>query len=189
MFFTFTAVSLKALNTMKIKSRETAYDGYFKIYKLGVEQEGESFSREQFDRGDAVAALVFDTDKQEYVLTKQFRIGSESELIEVVAGMIDDGENPEESIKREIEEEIGYHVDKLEHLHTFYSSPGGSTEQVHLYYAEVSHQQHGGGGNSQEHEHIQLVRLSADELATSEFADAKTIVAQQWVKFRKELSK
>ena len=112
---------------MEVKSRRKVYDGYFKMYELTVQQDGHTFTREQFDRGTAVAALVYDTEKGSYILTRQFRIGSESELVEVVAGMVDNGEDPEESIKREIEEEIGYHVDKLEHLYTFYSSPGGTT--------------------------------------------------------------
>ncbi|GAB3203212.1 ADP-ribose pyrophosphatase [Pontibacter aydingkolensis] len=169
---------------MKIKNRETAYNGYFKIYKLTVEQEGQTFTREQFDRGDAVAALIYDTQKQEYILAKQFRVGSESELVEVVAGMVDKGETPEQSIAREIEEETGYQVDKLEHLHTFYSSPGGTTEKVMLYYAEVSDQHHDGGGNDHENEHIELVRLSADEFGKFQTPDAKTIIAQQWVKLQ-----
>lgn len=170
---------------MNITDRETAYDGYFKIYKLHVEQKGHTFTREQFDRGRAVAALVFDTVTEKYVLTRQFRVGSESELVEVVAGMIDEGEQPEQSIKREIEEEVGYEVDTLKLLHTFYSSPGGSTEHVQLYYAEVSHQRHEGGGNSHEHEHIELVRLSPEELDALELYDAKTIVAQQWAKLKR----
>ena len=171
---------------MKIKNRETAYDGYFKIYKLTVEQEGQTFTREQFDRGDAVAALVYDTEKQEYILAKQFRIGPEEELIEVVAGMIDKGESPEQSIAREIEEETGYQVDKLEHLHTFYSSPGGTTEKVILYYAEVSSQHKQGGGNDHENEHIELVHLTADELSQLKTPDAKTIIAQQWVRLKEQ---
>ncbi|WP_018478573.1 NUDIX domain-containing protein [Pontibacter roseus] len=166
---------------MEIKSREKAYDGYFKIYKLNVEQHGHSFVREQFDRGTAVAALVYDTEQECYILTRQFRVGSESELVEVVAGMVDEGESPETSVVREIEEEIGYGVDKLEHLHTFYSSPGGTTEKVHLYYAEVSHQHANGGGKKDEHEHIELVKFTREELAQESFADAKTIIAQQWV--------
>ncbi|MEJ8800641.1 NUDIX hydrolase [Pontibacter sp. H249] len=169
---------------MKIKNRETAYNGYFKIYKLTVEQEGQTFTREQFDRGDAVAALIYDTEEQEYILAKQFRVGPEAELVEVVAGMVDKGETPEQSIAREIEEETGYHVDKLQHLHTFYSSPGGTTEKVMLYYAEVSNQHHTGGGNDHENEHIELVRLSAEELNKLEAPDAKTIIAQQWVKLQ-----
>lgn len=167
---------------MEIKKREKAYDGYFKIYELTVEQQGNTFTREQFDRGHAVAALVYDTSHKQYVLTKQFRIGPEKELIEIVAGMVDEGEQPEESIKREIEEEIGYHVDKLEHLHSFYSSPGGSTEHVELYYAEVTEQRSKGGGNIHENEHIEIVRYTAEELQQEVFQDAKTIIAQQWAR-------
>ncbi|WP_276497300.1 NUDIX domain-containing protein [Pontibacter litorisediminis] len=171
---------------MKIKNREKAYDGYFKIYRLTVEQEGQTFTREQFDRGDAVAALVFDTEKQQYILTKQFRVGSESELVEVVAGMVDQGEQPEKSIRREIEEETGYHVDSLQHLHTFYSSPGGTTERVMLYYAEVTQQNGKGGGNEHEHEFIEILHLTAEELDALETPDAKTIIAQQWARLNRQ---
>jgi ADP-ribose pyrophosphatase len=170
---------------MKVKNRELAYNGYFKIYKLQVEQEGETFTREQFDRGNAVAALIFDTIKQEYILAKQFRVGSENDLIEVVAGMIDKGEEPEQSITREIEEETGYKVDRLEHIDTFYTSPGGTTEQITLYYAEVSNQHMQGGGNVHENEHIEIIRLTAMELNQLKTPDAKTIIAQQWVKLNR----
>ncbi|GAA4438203.1 NUDIX domain-containing protein [Pontibacter saemangeumensis] len=171
---------------MEIKKKECAYDGYFKINKLTVSQNGHTFTREQFDRGNAVAALVFDTEKQEYILTRQFRIGSESELIEVVAGMVDEGEEPEESIRREIAEEIGYLVDRLEHLYSFYSSPGGNTERVELYYAEVSEQYAGGGGNAHEHEQIEILRYPAQELDALVTPDAKTIIAQQWAKLQRK---
>ncbi|MCC9135008.1 NUDIX domain-containing protein [Pontibacter silvestris] len=171
---------------MEIKKREKAYDGYFKIYELTVEQQGNTFTREQFDRGHAVSALVYDTVQEQYILAKQFRIGPEAEMIEIVAGMVDEGEQPEESIRREIEEEIGYHVDKLEHLHTFYSSPGGSTEHVELYYAEVSEQRSEGGGNPHENEQIEIVRFSAGELQQEVFQDAKTIIAQQWARLHKK---
>ncbi|MBC5772932.1 NUDIX hydrolase [Pontibacter sp. KCTC 32443] len=171
---------------MEVKGRKKVYDGYFKMYELTVEQDGKTFSREQFDRGTAVAALVHDTEKDSYILTRQFRIGSESELVEVVAGMVDDGEDPEESIKREIVEEIGYHVDKLEHLYTFYSSPGGTTEKVLLYFAEVSKQHADGGGKEDEHEKIEIVELSESEFYQLKTPDAKTIIAQLWLQLRQK---
>ncbi|NDK56549.1 NUDIX hydrolase [Pontibacter sp. BT213] len=167
---------------MQIKDRKKVYDGYFKMYELTVEQDGHTFKREQFDRGTAVAALVHDTEKDSFILTRQFRVGSESDLVEVVAGMIDAGENPEDSIKREIEEEIGYHVDQLEHLYTFYSSPGGTTEKVLLYFAEVSQQPSDGGGKADEHEKIEIVAFSEKEFLALETPDAKTIIAQLWLK-------
>lgn len=170
---------------MEIKKKEIAYDGYFKIYKLTVEHDGQTFTREQFDRGDAVAALIYDTRNQQYILAKQFRVGAEADLTEVVAGMIDAGEEPEQSITREIEEETGYEVDRLEHVDTFYTSPGGTTEKIYLYYAEVSAQKGQGGGNAHENEHITLVHLTADEFEKFYTPDAKTVIAQQWVKLRK----
>ncbi|WP_114784478.1 NUDIX domain-containing protein [Botryobacter ruber] len=170
---------------MDILKRETAYDGFFKIKKLTVEQHGHIFTREQFDRGDAAAALVHDTVQDKYILTRQYRIGSESELIEVVAGMVDKGESPEESIVREIEEEIGYHVNHLEHIHTFYSSPGGATEKVYLYFAEVSEQHAAGGGNDHEHEHIAVTAYTPEEFEQLQTPDAKTIIAQQWLRLRR----
>lgn len=171
---------------MEIKDRKVVYDGYFKMYELTVKQDGKTFTREQFDRGTAVAALVYNTATNRYILTRQFRIGSESELVEVVAGMVDKGENPEDSIRREIIEEIGYEVDKLEHLHTFFSSPGGCTEKVLLYYAEVSHQKEDGGGNEHEHEMIEILEYSPEELLQLKTPDAKTIIAQQWVRLTKK---
>lgn len=170
---------------MDIRKKEKVYDGYFKMYEVTVEQEGQTFTREQFDRGSAVAAIVYDTQKDRFILTRQFRIGSESELVEVVAGMIDKGEQPSESISREIKEEIGYHVDKVEHLYTFYSSPGGCTEKVELYYVEVSDQEHEGGGNAHENEKIELVKLSKEEFLELKTPDAKTIIAQQWIRLNK----
>lgn len=169
---------------MEIRKKEKVYDGYFKIYEVTVEQDGNTFTREQFDRGNAVAAMVYDTKEQLYILTRQQRIGAESELVEVVAGMIDKGEEPAQSIAREIKEEIGYHVDKVEHLYSFYSSPGGCTEKVELFYVEVSDQEHAGGGNAHEHEKIELVKLSKEELLQLTTPDAKTIIAQQWVKLQ-----
>jgi ADP-ribose pyrophosphatase len=171
---------------MQIKGKQKVYDGYFKMYELTVEQDGHTFKREQFDRGTAVAALVHDTEKDSFILTKQFRIGSESELIEIVAGMIDDGEAPEISIRREIEEEIGYHVDQLEHLYTFYSSPGGTTEKVLLYFAEVSKQHADGGGKADEHEKIEIVELTANEFLKLDTPDAKTIISQLWFRLKQK---
>lgn len=171
---------------MKIKNRKEAYSGYYKIFKLTVEQNGQTFEREQIVKGNAVAALVYNTETEKYVLTRQYRVGAEAEMVEVVAGMVDEGENPEDSMAREIEEEIGYSVDKLQHLHTFYSTPGGYNEQVYLYYAEVSEQHAAGGGKESENENIEIVEMSLKEFAELTSNDAKTIIAQQWATLRQQ---
>lgn len=166
---------------MKIIDRELAYDGYFKIQKLTVADGEKTFERELFERGHAVAALVLDTRKNKFVFVRQFRPGSASELLEVVAGMLDGKDaSPEETIRREIKEEMGYEVDLLEPIRSFYSSPGACSEKIHLFYAEVSHKSGEGGGLAEENESIEMVEIEAKALADLQLEDAKSLVAVYW---------
>ncbi|TGE16385.1 NUDIX domain-containing protein [Hymenobacter elongatus] len=166
---------------MNITDRKILHDGHYKLSQLLVQHGGQQLRRERFEPGQAVAALVFDTQKQRYVFVRQFRIGSETELLEIPAGMLDkEGESPADAMRREIREELGYEVDKLTAITNFYSSPGGSAEQIWLYYAEVSHQSSPGGGAIDENENIEVVLLSYEDLVEEPWQDAKTLVAVQW---------
>jgi ADP-ribose pyrophosphatase len=171
---------------MQIVHRARAYDGHFKLNKLTLKtQDGEELPREQFAPGHAVAALVFDTQRRQYVLTRQFRVGAERELLEIAAGMIDKEETPETAVRRELHEELGYEVDELTHIVTIWPSPGTSAETIAVYYAEVSRQTGPGGGLAAEHEQIEIVRLSREELAEEKLQDAKTLLAVQWAQLHK----
>jgi len=171
---------------MQIVHRTRAYDGHFKLNKLTLKtQDGEELPREQFAPGHAVAALVFDTQRRQYVLTRQFRVGAERELLEIAAGMIDKDESPETAVRRELHEELGYEVDELTHIVTMWPSPGTSAETIAVYYAEVSRQTGQGGGLAEEHEQIEIVRLSREELAQEKIQDAKTMLALQWAQLHK----
>ncbi|GAA4303414.1 NUDIX hydrolase [Nibribacter koreensis] len=168
---------------MKITKKETAYKGHYQLQVYTVQNGQEEFKREVFQTGIAAAALVFDTKQQQFILAKQYRPAVEQELVEVVAGMLDSpDEKPEDAITREIEEEIGYNVDKLEFISEFYPSPGACSEKIVLFYAEVSHQVSQGGGKDDEHESIQSVVYSAKDLEEKVFVDGKTFMAVQWAK-------
>ncbi len=170
---------------MQITNRKRVFNGHYKIDELTVQAPGgQQFTREQFIFGHAVAALVFDTARQLYVLTRQFRYGPEEEVLEIAAGMIDPGEAPETTVHREIHEELGYEVDALTHIATVYSTPGASTETIAIYYAEVSRQTGPGGGMAGENEHIEIITLDWDALIAEPFQDAKTLVAVQWARLR-----
>jgi ADP-ribose pyrophosphatase len=172
---------------MKITKVETLYDGFYKMRKLTLEHEGEQLTRERFEPGNAVAALVFDTNKQQFAFVRQYRIGPEKEVLEVPAGMLDkEGEAPEDAIRREVEEELGYATDKLEHIVDLYPSPGADAEQIKLYYAEVSRRTGEGGGLDEENENISIVYLGWDELLREKLQDAKTLVAVQWAQLRRK---
>jgi ADP-ribose pyrophosphatase len=188
---------------MKITNETRVFDGFFKINKLTVETEdGKVLEREVFDRGNAVAALVFDTVKQKYLFTKQFRMGAKHDLIEIVAGTMDvEGEIPQDCITREIGEELGYKVDNLAYIGKYFVSPGGCTEMVYIFYAEVSEKINEGGGL--EDEYIETVEVdelgfggriftpSKEEEGSFEgmtLRDAKSVIAIDWLERQKLLS-
>jgi nudix-type nucleoside diphosphatase (YffH/AdpP family) len=83
----------------------------------------------------------------------------------------------EDEMKREVMEEIGYKVDKIDKLCSFYSSPGVTTETMFLFVCYVSEKTEAGGGLVEEHEEIEIVEYTMEELSSAEFTDAKTIIA------------
>lgn len=155
--------------------RKPLYRGFFHLDACTVEHDcfaggSQTVVREHLERGDAVAVLLYDPHADEVLLIRQFRIGpavrgDEPWLVEIVAGMIDAGEAPEEAAVREAEEETGYRPASLRHLGRYYSTPGGSSERIDLYFGEVEkHAASGdGGGMDHEQEDIQPFWLSRRE--------------------------
>lgn len=171
---------------MKITERKTAYDGHFKLRVLTLQDGDDELKRERFEPGRAVAALVWDTRQEQYLLTRQYRIGPESQMLELPAGMIDGSEEAEAAIRREVQEELGYDIDRLEQIARIYPSPGTSAEIITVFFAEVSRQSGLGGGLAEEHEKIEIVPMSRAELQQHEFEDAKTILAVQWAQLHQK---
>lgn len=170
---------------MEIIKRETAFRGYYQLDQLSVKSNitNHVVDREQFICPNSVGVLVINTSAQEVILVKQFRIGPEKELLEIVAGKIEGKDlDPKRTVYREVLEETGYEVDNLKHLFEFYTSPGPVTEIMNLYLAEVSNQVAAGGGLASENEEIKIIKMPLEEFKTYSFNDAKTIIAQQWVK-------
>jgi ADP-ribose pyrophosphatase len=167
-----------------IIDRKNKYKGFLNIDELTIKtKKGKEIKREVMVRPDAVAALVYDTWKHEYVFASQWRPGAASDIIEIVAGTLDiPGEDPREAMKREILEEIGYETDSLILVDECYVSPGGNSEKVTIYFAEVSKQIESGGGHATENEEIDIVYMTYNEMMSTRFKDAKTIIAVSWYK-------
>lgn len=133
---------------VKILRKDTAYDGFFQLNKYSFSfdkfqgEHSSPITREVFERGHAVGALLYDPQHDEVVLIEQVRlpahiVGQNAWMYEIVAGMIDEGETPEEAIKRETSEESGCTIKRLKFLLDYMPSPGACTETVKLYIAEV----------------------------------------------------
>ncbi len=154
-------------------------------------QLSEPITRLNLDRGDSAAAVVYDPDSKSVFLTEQFRFSTYEKgpgwLLEIPAGMVETKEDENASIKRELEEEIGYRVTEVRKIMTFYLSPGGTSERIHLFYAKVSstHKVSQGGGLAAEGEDIRTVKLTLKEalakIDSGEICDAKTIIGLQWL--------
>jgi len=161
-----------------IRGRTRPFDGFFKIDELIVahEQVDGKMSADQrrlvFERGDAVAILLMNLDTSRLVLVEQFRAatlgkGKDSGwIVETVAGMIQPGESELQAAIRETIEETGYqiNVDGLRHVATFFSSPGGTSERIFLYYAEVRESDRRGNGGGVGDEDIKVLQIPPSEL-------------------------
>ena len=134
------------LRNYEIKNRKIVFDGYTKVELITINDGIREYDREVLKTGNSVAAIIKDTTKNKYIFVSQYRPGSEGLMVEIFAGKIDEGEKPEEAIKREIMEETGYKVDAIKHLNDCYTSPGRVDEVMSIFYVEVSDKVNEGGG-------------------------------------------
>ncbi len=186
---------------VKVEKRETVFQGFFRMDKLWLTHprfdgaEMPTFTRELFIRGDATCVLPYDPDRDEVVLLEQFRLGALDRdqspwLLELVAGMNEEGESPEEVAQREGQEEAGLTFEPLEKICNYLVSPGGSTELIHLYCGRISTESAGGlFGMEDEHEDIRAHVFSADEaiamIYDGRINNAAAIIALQWLQLNR----
>jgi len=158
----------------KIIKKERVYQGFFGMDEYMVEHDrfaGGSLRirRENMERGDAAAMLLYDPELDEVLLLEQFRIGPAARdehpwLIEIVAGMIDEGENAEQAVIREAEEESGFIPSDVKFLGRYYTTPGACSERIDLFLGLVDKDNpvSAGGGCDQEQEDIRSFWVSRE---------------------------
>lgn len=184
-----------------IEKRETVFQGFFRMDKLWLTharfdgREMPVFTRELFIRGDATCVLPYDVERDEVVLLEQFRLGALGRtqspwLLELVAGMNEDGETPEEVAQREGQEEAGLTFSRLDKICGYLVSPGGSTEMIHLYCGHISTRNAGGlFGVEHEHEDIRAHVMPAAEaiamIHDGTINNAAAIIALQWLELNR----
>lgn len=186
----------------KILQRETLYQGFVHVEKLTLTHRlfdqnvhiNPPIQRELVHRREAAGVLLYDDAHQCFGLIEQFRVGALEHgdspwHLEVIAGLIDEGETPEQCIQREAVEESGCTLQHITHLFSFYPSSGASSEYFHLYAAETDlSDKKGIFGVANEGEDIKLHIIAYHDLAQllcqGRLQNAPVIMALQWLQQR-----
>ncbi|ELE9016507.1 ADP-ribose diphosphatase [Enterobacter kobei] len=186
-----------AKNDVEIIARETLYSGFFSmdLYRFrhrlfNGEMSGE-IRREIFERGHAAVLLPFDPVRDEVVLVEQIRIAaydvSESPwLLEMVAGMIEEGETVEDVARREALEEAGLVVGRTKPVLSYLASPGGTSERLSIMVGEVdATTAEGIHGLADENEDIRVHVVSREQayqwVEEGKIDNAASVIALQWL--------
>ncbi|MDX8359728.1 MULTISPECIES: NUDIX hydrolase [Bacillaceae] len=157
------------------------------LYVEDVELPNGKTSKREIVKHPGAVAVIAVTSENKIVMVQQYRKPLERVLVEIPAGKLEQGEEPIETAKRELEEETGYTAHKLTHLTSFYTSPGFADELVHLYVAEglikleIKAQ-------LDEDEFVDVIELTLDEalayMSEKRIYDAKTAYAVQHLQMK-----
>ena len=191
------AASRFSREDVEISEHRVAFQGHYRIEQFTLRHRtfaggwSRDLGREMLERGSAAALLPYDPAADAVVLVEQFRIGPFGQgeppwMIEIVAGLVDPGETPEEVARREGQEEAGLTVRRTMPIAAYYPSPGVSSELVTLFCGEVdSREAPATAGLVEEGEDISISVWPFAEivagLESGRFRNAVTIIALQWL--------
>lgn len=181
----------------EVLEKRTIYQGFFRLEQFTLKHTlfkggwSQPITRELFRRGNCVAVLLYDPDRDAVVLIEQFRVGAVYQpdrawLIEIVAGAIEEGETAEEVAYREASEEAGCKIQELIEIQQFYTTPGGCSERITLFCGRVDSSMIGGiHGLQEEDEDIRVTPIKVadafDMLERGKIESAIPIIAIQWL--------
>ena len=177
---------------------QQSYSGYSTVRQLSIQyplfQGGMSVPifREVVFRPNAVAVLLYDPDRCKVVMIEQFRAPALFEkenpwLLEIVAGLVEEAENPEETATREVWEETGCKILSLISIGAYLTTPGTLAEKIFLYCGRIHAPDNGGiQGIAEEGENIKVHVISRDDifqlLADGGIISSPALIAIQWLK-------
>jgi len=205
------------VNDVDVVEKTRVWDGYFQLDKYTLRHrlhDGDEkhmsgkMSREIFERGHAAASLLYDPVLEKLVFIEQFRPGAYAALsspwfdektfspwlLEIIAGIIDEGETPEGVIRREAVEEANIEVLDIDPIAHYLVSPGGTSESMFLFCAKIDATNAGGiFGLSEEHEDIRVLSVDVATalkwLEDGRFINSMTLIAMQWFSINHALLK
>lgn len=187
---------------VEIIERRSERQGFLSIFRYTLRHKlfaggwSQVFQRELMERGHAAVVIPYDPKRDTLVLLEQFRVGAMSDetspwLLEFVAGMIDASDDDAEAVAhRELFEEAGLRATAMHYALSYYSSPGGCSEKISIYLAEVDSSQAATlGGLATENEDIRVHVLPRTEveqlLAQGKINNAASVIGLQWLQLHR----
>jgi nudix-type nucleoside diphosphatase (YffH/AdpP family) len=186
----------KDSKTVRIREMQTLAQQKGKLTLVTFEQrtrsgEWRERKREVYDNGNSAAILPYDAERKTVLLTRQLRLpmylqDGLGNSIEACAGKLD-GEKPEIRIVKEMEEELGYRIPKVERLFELYVSPASIMEKIVYFTCTYSpaDKVSEGGGLPEEGEDIEVIEMTLEQatamIASGDIIDAKTVVLIQYL--------
>lgn len=182
---------------VRVLEAQDAFRGHFRVARVTLEHRCFSgawsapLTREVFHRGDAVGVLPYEPETDSLILLEQFRPGAlrgdaSPWMLELVAGIVEEGESDADVVHREAQEEAGCTLAELVPVASFYPSAGACSEHVRLFCGRVLSA--GAGevhGLDSEGEDILVHRIPRREvlalLAADRIANGHTLIALQWL--------
>lgn len=188
----------------RIIDQATPFNGFFSVKKYTIEHTlynggwSTPISREVFHRGNCVAVILYDPQRDEVVIIEQFRAGAvltsnqaDAWLLEIVAGAMEDGETAEDVARREAVEEAGCDIQEMIKINEFFTSPGGTSETLTLFCGRIDASNVGGvHGLDHEDEDIAVTSMKFDDvyalMEQGRIISAIPIIAIQWLYIHRE---
>jgi nudix-type nucleoside diphosphatase (YffH/AdpP family) len=180
---------------VEVRSVETLSENHYPLRRYTVAYRRRDGARQELRRevygiGHAAAVLPFDPRRSAVLLTRQFRMPARANgdcgwLVEACAGIVEGGDGPAETARKEAEQEMGCRLRDLREVFTLYTSPGATSEKLHLFTAEYGpgDRSGAGGGVREEGEEIEVLELPLTEawamVGRGEIVDAKTVLLLQ----------
>ncbi|AFE56841.1 ADP-ribose diphosphatase [Rahnella aceris] len=187
---------------VEIIARETRYKGFFSIiayrfrHRLFNREMSGEVVREVFERGHAAVLLPYDPKRDEVVLIEQIRIPALDSsdtpwLLEMVAGIIEEGETVEDVARREALEEANIVVKRCKPAVNYLASPGGTSERLSIMVGEVdATTAEGIHGLEAENEDIRVHVVSREQayrwVEEGAIDNAASVIALQWLQLHHE---
>ncbi|MDN3681577.1 ADP-ribose diphosphatase [Vibrio tapetis subsp. quintayensis] len=186
---------------VKIISKTTLFSGFFKVVKYTFQHKlfeggwSSKVQREMFERGHAAALIPYDPVTDQVVMIEQIRVGvlehDNPWQLEIVAGIIDVNESPEDVVKREAFEEAGIEVRTVEAITSYYPSSGGCSEKLDVFVGLVDATSASGvHGLDYEDEDIKVHVFSRSDayqlVKDGKIENGASIMALQWLELNHE---